>query len=629
MGTNGTVVAATNVTLAVVAGSPVWNGGSAGDNNWSDAANWGGIAVTADAPLIFNGNTRLNNTNDTAVNTIYSNLVFSSGAGAFVLNGNAVTLGGNITNNSANTETINFGLNFSNNYTLNGAGGTLIIAGGLTNRAGASGFTVLTLAGSGELVNRLGSTVSPGGTNELLLNDPAADWTLVDNANAAAMTGPWIFEVFNGTFNYGTETSAPSLNSTTINNVPMDNVVGDVSGATGTFNMINGTLTTSARFDTALASGSTGIINQSGGTMNIGSQFQGANGQNPGEVSVVSITGGTMNIGTAASPTDPFYVASRGTGSLTVGGSGILSCGKLDISRNAYGNTVSSAGTVELDGGILMVQSVTNASANQQTGGSPTAAFNFNGGTLMAQAGASAIFFQGSTVTPVTPIIATVETGGAVIDDGGNAITIAEPLQHDASLGTTPDGGLTKLDSGTLTLTATNTYNGDTVISSGTLALSGAGSISNSDSITVAAGAILDASVRTSGTLTLTAGQTLTGNGTVKGNVVAGNGAVLAPGVAIGTLAFNNNLTLGGGSVTVMGINKGSVPSNDLAQVSGTLIYGGTLTITNLGPSDFSAGDSFKLFSAATFFGAFTNIVPAIPDINLAWNTNSLGTGIR
>src|SRR5262249_44545765 len=153
---------------------------------------------------------------------------------------------------------------------------------------------------------------------------------------------------------------------------------------------------------------------------------------------------------------------------------GIVNCGKLDISRNAAGNTISSVGTVSLDGGTLMVTSVTNISANQQTGGSPSATFNFNGGTLVAKAGASPLFFQGSTVTPVTPIIAIVEEGGAVIDDGGNSITIAEPLQHDPSLGSDPDGGLTKLNVGTLSLSAINTYNGDTLLAAGALALTGA-----------------------------------------------------------------------------------------------------------------------------------------------------------
>jgi len=58
------------------------------------------------------------------------------------------------------------------------------------------------------------------------------------------------------------------------------------------------------------------------------------------------------------------------------------------------------------------------------------------------------------------------------------------------------------------------------------------------------------------------------------------------------------------------------------------LTYGGTLVITNAGTSSFSAGDSFQLFNATNFLGNFTNISPAIPDVNLAWNTNNLRSGI-
>jgi hypothetical protein len=54
--------------------------------------------------------------------------------------------------------------------------------------------------------------------------------------------------------------------------------------------------------------------------------------------------------------------------------------------------------------------------------------------------------------------------------------------------------------------------------------------------------------------------------------------------------------------------------------------YGGTLQLINLGSA--GAGASFQLFSAAIYSGAFTNIIPAIPAINLAWNTNGLVTGL-
>jgi autotransporter-associated beta strand protein len=623
-GTNGTAVSSTTVNLTVVGATPVWNGGSSSDSYWSDPTNWGGNGLTAGAPLIFSGTSRLNNTNDTAAATVYSNIVFNPGAGAFTLIGNPITEAGNITNNSGNPQTINLGLNFSNSFNLDGASAPLLISTGLTNRSGATGATTLTLAGTGQLANLFNSATSPGGTNVLLLNDPAANWTLVDNGSSASVTAPWVLEVNNGTFNYGTASSAPTLNTTSGHNAPSDNQVGAVSGATGTFNMVNGTLTTVTRFNTATVANSTGIVNQSGGTWNAGDQFQGANGSNPGEVSLVTVSGGTMNIGGG---NGPFYVASRGTGTLTVSGTGAVNCGKLDISRNANGNSVSSVGTINLSGGTLTVSSVTNISANFQTNGSPTATFNFDGGTLVAKSAAAAGFFQGCTVTPVTPITTIVKDGGAIIDDGGQSISILEPLQHDSSLGGDLDGGLTKLDTGTLTLTAASTYNGDTIISAGTLALSGSASINNSDSITVAAGAMLDASTHTGGTLTIAAGQTLTGSGTVKGNIIVGNGSTLAPGGSLSTLTFNNNLTLNGGSITVFEVSK-SPTTNDFAQIAGNLVLGGTIVVTNVSANSYAAGDSFQLFNAASYSGAFTNIQPVIPAVNLAWNTNNLSTGV-
>ena len=117
----------------------------------------------------------------------------------------------------------------------------------------------------------------------------------------------------------------------------------------------------------------------------------------------------------------------------------------------------------------------------------------------------------------------------------------------------------------------------------------------------------------------------VSGTGTVSGDATM-NG-ILAPGTnSIGILTFANNLTLNGGSTTVMELNK-SLLTNDVVQVAGTLTYGGTLMLTNLSGT-LTNGDSFKLFNAGVYSGAFTNIVPAIPGVNLAWNTNNLNSGI-
>jgi len=319
-----------------------WNGGSADGDDWNDPDNWSGNPLLPGASLVFAGNARLENNNDTTPNTVYSNIVFNPGAGPFVLGGNPIVLTGNVTNNSSNPQTIALGLRFSTNLIFQAGSNTLIL-GGLTNTQSASSVTRLTFAGTGILTNLLNS--SAGGTNVFGMQQAGANWTLLDNAVGAPITVPWVFSITNGTFTFGAEDSAPVLVSTSVNGAPADHQLGMTSGAVATFNIVNGTLTTAARFNTATTANATGIVNQVGGTFNVGSQFQGANGSGANEVSLVTVSGGAMNIGGG---TGPFYVASRGNGTLTVSGSGVVNAGKLDISRNAAGNTVSSIGVVNL-----------------------------------------------------------------------------------------------------------------------------------------------------------------------------------------------------------------------------------------------------------------------------------------
>ena len=569
----------------------IWNGGSTTSKNWSDAANWNNNALTGTDPLVFAGTAGLNNTNDTTETP--SSITFVAGAGAFILNGNPVTLGGNIVNSSSNPQTIVLGLNFSANETFDGGSAGLIIGGGTTNTA--TGFTTLTLAGSGILTNILNSTTSPGGTNSLTLNSATANWTLMDNSSSTPMTNQWPIEILAGTFNFGNAGSAPVFFSTSAQGQPQDNQVGAVAGATGTLNMVNGTLTTVARLNTGvIAAGSIGVINQIGGTLNIGSQFQGAN--LTGGSSFVTNSGGTMNIGgsNSASAFGQFYVASRGPGVLTMNGSGALNCGVLDISRSINS---SIAGVVNLNGGILSVGRVGTATANTTTTSTgSTATFNFNGGTLLANVSSTnnpATFFQGNLASPAIPITTIVKSGGAIIDDGGFAISVLEPLQHDATLGGTADGGLIKKGVGTLTLTAPSTYTGNTVVSNGTLAVNGSLGIT---AVTVATNA------------------TLVGTGSLGSNVTVNVGGTISPGAVgtLGTLTVASNVALNG--TAAMDINA-TILTNDVLK-AGSINYGGTLSVTNIGGTP-AVGNSFQLFTSANLTGAF-----------VATNLPSLGTGL-
>jgi len=82
------------VKLLASGGPPVWNGGSATVNNWSDSANWAGVAIQPNDSLYFAGSVRLNNTNNTTADTTYTDLVFVPGAGAFTAERHSIALAG-------------------------------------------------------------------------------------------------------------------------------------------------------------------------------------------------------------------------------------------------------------------------------------------------------------------------------------------------------------------------------------------------------------------------------------------------------------------------------------------------------------------------------------------------------
>jgi fibronectin-binding autotransporter adhesin len=116
----------------------------------------------------------------------------------------------------------------------------------------------------------------------------------------------------------------------------------------------------------------------------------------------------------------------------------------------------------------------------------------------------------------------------------------------------------------------------------------------------------------------------LGGTGVISGPVNISPGGTLAPGAGgIGTLTVNNVLTNTG--VTAIKVNKsGTTLTNDSVKGVSTLSFAGTLTVTNIGSGILTAGDSFKIFSATNYSGAFTTLSPATPGPGLVWNTNNL-----
>ncbi len=103
---------------AAFAADRTWDRGG-NVNSWTNATNWdANTAPVAGDALFFAGSSTANN-NDFAASTQFKGITFNSGASSFTLSGNAITLGGNIANDSSTSQTISLTTILTNNISVN------------------------------------------------------------------------------------------------------------------------------------------------------------------------------------------------------------------------------------------------------------------------------------------------------------------------------------------------------------------------------------------------------------------------------------------------------------------------------------------------------------------------------
>lgn len=221
-------------------------------------------------------------------------------------------------------------------------------------------------------------------------------------------------------------------------------------------------------------------------------------GGTSGTTGTVDVNGGSLTIGAitvAANSTHQAGILNINSGTVTTE----AIAGITSKSTPSVGSTT----TVNLNGGTLATRWITSTNNG-------AVIVNFNGGTLQASNVGGIGAASGSPYTIPTGSV-NVQTGGAIIDSNAHTYWIQSPLVHDATLGSTADGGLTVMDSKAtgaqttsfVTLQGTNTYTGPTTVQAGgDLVLAGAataansaalaaGTIADSSSVTVASNAVL------------------------------------------------------------------------------------------------------------------------------------------
>jgi autotransporter-associated beta strand protein len=408
-------------------------------------------------------------------------------------------------------------------------------------------------------------TIAPGSGTLSLVNDPSPGNITVDLGNHT-ISAPVTLDAL------GLVTNITAGNSLTLSGNIGDNGTGAniTTAGNGTLFLAGnntysgGTVLKSGILDfNSTANFGTGNITFQGGTLqwaagtstdisSIPLNFNGSSAIFDTNGNNVTLAG---NIGTGS------------TGSLTKTGNGVLTL----TGTNTY------SGGTNLLGGELSFTTTSNFG----TGG-----LTFNGGGLQ----------WGTGITTDISGIPMTFAGPGILDTNGNNVTLANPI------GNSGPGALVKNGLGVLTLSANETYTGNTTINAGTIALALGTALPANSLITINSSGNLDVSgvnstisyasgtgILNVGASTLTIGSPgLTGNfsGVVQGNgTINVNGGGASNWILSGTSPYTGAINVNAGTLEIgNGANLTSVGAVTTAATNGVQFYvhGGNFTTGSL-----------------------------------------------
>ena len=451
--------------------------------------------------------------------------------------------------------------------------------------------------------------------------------------------------------------------------------VGHNLGSFGSYSISGGSAT--QNFDTQIGYAGSGALYISGsGSFSVGGGI--GVGSQANSLGVVDVSGGSLNVTWGSYQ---LTIGNSGTGVLNVRGGLVANTGGNASNTLVIGSQAGSAGTVNLTSGTVSAMGVVGGSGTSAfnfNGGTLqargvntaflsglTAATVYSGGAAIdtqannvtigqALLGASGTGVSSIAVSaggsgylsaPIVKItggsgsgamaIATVNSGtisGITITNPGTGYSPDDTLTFTliggnpasaAMLGTATwaanvSGGLTKLGTGTLTLTSANTYTGATSVNAGTLQL-GDGTAGHD-------GSIASASLANQGTLN----YNLFGNQTYAG-AISGSGSLGKSGA--GTLTFTGSSSYSGTTVVHAGglvvDSGGFITKTSLLDIGqntgdvGALTVQGTGQVTTGSNSQITVGDNNGAIGTLNVLD--TASITSLSHISIGNNGGSIG----
>ena len=606
-----------------------WSGGVVPGSG--DLAIWGSALTTSrssaiGANLSWSG-IRIDTTNASAT---LMTIGATTGAN-LTLGSDGITINGTSTSNLS----INSGLILGGAQTWN-------VAEGRTLRIGAStgnftGSAALTLTGAGTLIHASSNTqfgtgaltleggirITPdGGTPRTLANDIILNGGvgMGSTAASAAMSLTGNMSVT------GTGTRTISLQNSSGNDSANSFTLGAASKritGDGTLALVNGnpsgairaTLTGAGLVDVNLLIGANvttgfGVANvfssnasvQVDGRMRLGNNGSAAYNQTIRSLSGNGFVDSGQGLGTAVATLTIDGGAGTGssnfTGVIENGSFGSVAVVKSGSNTQVFSGTNTYTGTTTVNGGVLQFAKATSLYAGTEANWTAAKIIVNSGGTLAFNVGNSASGeFTSENVTTIlsnltgsnSSATTGMKSGSAFGFDTTNAdggsFTVSGVVRNGNSNGN-QTVGLTKLGSGTLVLSGSNTYTGATTISAGTLLVNG--------------------SLAADSTLTVASGATLGGQGNIHGHTIVHG--TLNPGTAA-TLTLGQTLTFG--SESTLAFTLGSNSSKIVFSSPGNNLLGnGNATLSLTLGDGFNYGATYRIFENSSTTGfSFADIV--------------------